>query len=103
MFGYDPNVLLESIFVTLQNRLSYYRQPFHCLTSIKHLGFDCKVQFTDAIQGIKPESHNIWVQYMESDLDYTFQLLVPSFPEIYFSWTAPSQILQFQDSLPVGK
>jgi hypothetical protein len=103
VLGYDQNVLLDSIFIKLQNGLSYYRQPFHCPTSVERLGLDCKVEYTDANQGIMPESHNIWVQYTESDHDNTFQGRVPSFPVLYFSWTPPNQILQFQERLPAGK
>jgi len=47
-----------------------------------------------------PEFHNIWVQYTDSNLDITFQGRVPSFPVLYFSWTPPNQILQFQECLP---
>jgi hypothetical protein len=57
----------------------------------------------DANQGIMPESHNIWVQYTDSDLNNTFQGRVSSFPVLYFSWTPPNQILQFQEHLPAGK
>jgi len=96
MLRYDQNVLLDSIFIILQNGLSYYHQPFHCPTSVERLGLDCKVEYTNANQGIMPESHNIWVQYTESDLDNTFQCRVPSFPVLYFSLTPPNQILQFQ-------
>jgi hypothetical protein len=84
----------------------YYRQPFHNPTSVERLGLDCKVEYTNANQGIMPESHNIWVQYTQSeenDLDNTFQGRVPSFPVLYFSWTPPNQILQFQERLPAGK
>jgi len=49
------------------------------------------------------ESHNIWVQYMESDLDYTFEGQVPSLPILYFSCTPQNQILQFQEHLPTRK
>jgi len=70
---YDQNVLIDSVFIKLQNGLFCYRQPFHCPTSVECLGRDCKVQYTDANQGIMPESHNIWVQYTDSDLDNTFQ------------------------------
>jgi len=59
VLGYDQNVLIDSVFIKLQNGLLYYRQPFHCPTSVKHLGLDCKVEYTDANQGIMPESHNI--------------------------------------------
>jgi hypothetical protein len=69
---------------------------------VEYLGLDCKVQYTDANQGIMRESHNIWVQYMDSDINNTFQGQVPSFPVIYFSWTPPNQILQFQVPLPAG-
>jgi len=96
VLGYDQNVLLDSIFIKPQNGLSYCCQPFHCPTSVERLGLDCKVEYTDANQGIIPESHNIWVQYTESDLDNTFQGRVPSFPVLYFSWTPPNQISQFQ-------
>jgi len=82
------------------------RQPFHIPTSVERLGLDCKVEYTNANQGIMPEAHNIWVQYMQSeenDLDNTFQCQIPSFPVLYFSWTPPNQILQFQKHLPTWK
>jgi len=41
VLGYDQNVLLDSIFIKLQNGLLYYRQPFHNPTSVEHLGLDC--------------------------------------------------------------
>jgi len=44
VLGYDQNVLLDSIFIKRQNGLSYYRQPFHCPTSVERLGLDCKVE-----------------------------------------------------------
>jgi hypothetical protein len=50
-----------------------------------------------------PESHNIWVEWTESDLDNTFQGRVSSFPVLYFSWTPLNQIHQFQERLPTGK
>jgi hypothetical protein len=106
VLGYDQNVLLDSIFITLQNGLLYYRQAFHNPTSVEHPGLDCKVEYTNANRGIMPESHNIWVQYTQSednDLDNTFQGQVPSFPVLYFSWTPLNQILQFQELLPAGK
>jgi hypothetical protein len=103
VLGNDLNVHLESIFIKLQNGLWYYRQPFHCPTSVQHLGLDCKVEYTNAKIGIMPKSHNIWVQYTESDLNNTFQGPVPSFPVLYFSWTTPNQILQFQERLPAGR
>jgi len=86
-----------------QNGLLYYRQPSHCPTSVEHLGLDWKVEYTDANQAVMPESHDIWVRYTDSDLDNTFQGRVPSFPVLYFSWTPPNQILQFQECLPAGK
>jgi hypothetical protein len=84
---YDHHVLLDSIFIKPQNGLSCYCQPFHCPTSSEYLGLDCKVECTDANQGIRPESQNIWVQYRESDLDNTFQGQLPSIPVLNFSWT----------------
>jgi len=106
VLGFDRNVLIDSLFINLHNRPLYYRQPFYCSTSVEHLGLHWNVEYTNANQGIMPESHNIWVQYMQSeenDLDNTFQARIPSFPVLYFSWTALNQILQFQESLPAGK
>jgi hypothetical protein len=103
VLGYNQNVLLDSKFIKLQNGLLYYRQPFHNPTSVECLGLDCKVEYTNANQGIMPESHNIWVQYTQSeenDLDNTFQEQVPWFPVLYFGWTPPNLILQFQERLP---
>jgi hypothetical protein len=90
VLGYDQNVLIDSICIQLQNGLLYYRQPFQNLTSVERLGLDCKVEYTNANQGIMPEAHNIWVKYTQSeenDLDITFQGRIPSFPVLYFSWT----------------
>jgi len=106
VLGYHPNVLLASKFIKLQHGLLYYHQPFHNPTSVERLGLDCKVEYTNANQGIMPEAHNIWVQYTQSeenDLDNTFQGWIPSLPVLYFSWTPPNQILQFQERLPPGK
>jgi len=100
---YDQNLLIDSVFTKLQHGLLYYHQTFHYPTSVERLALDCKVEYTDANQWIMPESHNIWVQYTDSDLDNTFEGRVPSFPVLYFSWTPPSQILQFQERLPAGK
>jgi len=106
MLRYDQNVLIDTIFFNLQNGLLNYRQPFHNPTSVERLGLDCKVEYTNANQGIMPEAHNIWVQYTQSeenDLENTFQGRIPCFPVLYFSWTPPNQILQFQEPLPAGK
>jgi len=100
---YVPNVLLDSIFIKLQNGLSNYRLPIHCLTSVERQGLDCQVEYTDANQGIMPESHYIWIQYTESNLDNTIQDRVRSFTVLYFSWTPLNQILQFQECLPTRK
>jgi len=54
VLGYDQNVVIDSIFIKLHNGLLYYYQPFHCPTSVEHLGLDCKVEYTDANQGIMP-------------------------------------------------
>ena len=103
---HDQNVLSDSILIKHQNGLLYDRQPFHNPTSVERLGLDCKVVYTNANQGIMPGAHNIWVQYMQSeeyDLDNTFQGQIPCFPVLYFSWTPPNYIRQFQDHLPAGK
>jgi len=99
MLGYDQNVLMDTIFIKLQNRLLYYCRPFHCPTSVERLGLDCKVEYTNVNQGIMPEAHNIWVQYTQSeenDLDNTFQQQIPCVIVLYFSCTLPNRILQFQ-------
>jgi len=106
VLGYDQNVLIDSILIKLLNGLLYYHQPFHNPTSVECLGLDCKVEYTHANQGIMPEAHNIWVQYTQSeenDLDNTFQGRIPCFSVLYFSWTPPNKILQFQERLPAGK
>jgi len=75
VLGYNQNVLIDGILIKLQNGLLYYRQPLHNPTSVEHLGLDCKVEYTNSNQGIMPEAHNIWVQYIqseESDLDNIF-------------------------------
>jgi len=106
VLGHDQNVLIDCIFIKLQNGLLYYHQPFHNPTSVEHLAPDWKVEYTNANQGFMPEAHNIWVKYTQSeenDLDNTFQGWIPSFPVFYFSWTPPNQILQYQERLPAGK
>jgi len=86
--GYDQNVLIDSIFIyqTL-NGMLYYCQPFQCATSVEYLGLDCKVEYSNANQGIMPDAHNIWVQYTQSeenDLDNTFQGRISSFLVLNF-------------------
>jgi hypothetical protein len=88
--GYDQNVLIASVLITFQTGLLYYSQPFHCSISVRCLGLDCKVEYTDAIHGIMPESNNLRVQYTDSDLDHIFQHRVSYFPLLYFSWTQPN-------------
>ena len=61
LLGYDQNVLIDSIYIRLQNGQLFYHQPFHCPTSVERLGLDCKVEYTNANQGIMHESHIIWV------------------------------------------
>ena len=102
MLGYDHDALKDDIFIKLQNGLLYYRKPLYCSISIECLGLDCKVEYTNANQAIIPEAHNIQVQYIDSDLDNTFQGRIPSFPVLYFCWTPLNQILQFQRRLPAG-
>jgi len=70
---YDQNVLINIIFIKLHNGLLYYCQPCHCATSVERLGLDCKVQYTTANQEIMSQSHNSRIQYMENNLDNTFQ------------------------------
>jgi len=106
LLRYDQNVLLDSIFIKLQNGLLYYRQPFHCPKSVEGLGLDCMVEYTNANQAIMPKAHKIWVMYKqreENDLDNTVQGQIPSFPVIFFIWTPPNKIVQFQECLLAGK
>jgi hypothetical protein len=97
---YDQNALMDSIFIKLQNDLIYYRQPFHCPTFVECLGLNCKVEYTNANQGIMPESHSVWGQYTGSNRDNTFEGRDSSLPVLYFSWTPPGEILKFQEHLP---
>jgi len=106
VLGYDQNVLLDSILIKLQNGLLYYSQPFHNPTSVERLGLDCKVEYTNANQGIMPEAHNIWVQYTQSeenDHDNTFQGQIPCFLVLYFSWTPLSRSSNFRNACQPGK
>jgi hypothetical protein len=80
VLGYDQNVLIYRVLITLQNGLLYYCQQFHCPTSVERLGLNCKVEYIDANQGIMPESNSTWVKYPDTYLDTTFQHLVPSCP-----------------------
>jgi len=100
VFRYGRNVLTDSIFIKLQNGLLYYHQPFHCPTSVERLGLDSKVEYTNANQGIMPEFHTIWVEYMDSDVHNTFQGRVSSVSVLYCNFTPPNQILQFPERLP---
>jgi hypothetical protein len=97
VLGYDQKLLLDSLFIELQIALLYYCQPFNRPTTVECFGLDCKKQFTYANQGIMPESHNIWVQYIECDLDNTFPGRVFCIPVLYFSWTPTNLILQLQE------
>ena len=106
MLGYDQNVLISSIFVKHYSGLLCYHQPFPSPTSVECLGLNYKVQYSNANQGIIPESHNIWVQLTENDendLVNTFQGQVPAIPVLYFPWTPPDQNLWFEECLPAGK
>jgi len=82
VLGYVQNSLLDSTEMKHQNGLLCCRPPFHSITSVDHRELDCKVEYTNANQGMMPESHNIWVQYTDSDLHNTFQGRVPAFPVI---------------------
>jgi len=51
--------------------------------SVKHLKHLCKVEYTNALWAIIPESCIIWIQYtasVENDLINIFQNQVPFFP-----------------------
>jgi hypothetical protein len=43
------------------------------------------------------------MQSEENHLNNTFQEQIRSFPVLYFCWTTPNQILQFQKCLPASK
>jgi len=62
VLGYDHNILLDIILIKLQHGLLYCHLPFHNTTSVQRLGPNCKVECTNANQGIMPEAPNIWVQ-----------------------------------------
>jgi len=102
---YDQNLLIGSRFGELWNGQLYYHQPLNDLTSIERPRLDWTVHYAYANRGIIPKSHNIWVQYMQSEenkLHNTFQWWIPSFPVLNFSRTPLNQILQFQEQVPAG-
>jgi len=103
MLGYDQNELLDSIFIKLQNGLSYYSQPFHCPTSVERLELHCKVESPNANQGIIPKFHNIRVRATESGLDNTFQGQITSFPVLFFSWTRRTRSSNSRSDCPPEK
>lgn len=101
----DRNILIDPINMNPLNGVLRYCQQFHCPTSVEHLVLNCKVEYSNTNQQIIPQSHHIWVQYMENadhNLDTTFQGWGPSFAVFHISWTAPILILKFQDRLPTG-
>jgi len=102
LLRYNQNALKVSIFIILQNAVLYWYELFHSPTSVEHPGLDSKVECIDANQGIIRKSHNIWVHYMERDLDNTFQCWIQSFPVLYFCWTTPNEILQCREPLLAG-
>jgi len=59
VLGYNYNVLINTIFIILQNGLLYNCQPFHNPTSVQCLGLGCKVEYTNANQGIRSKCHDI--------------------------------------------
>lgn len=73
VLGCDQLVLIDGIFLRLQDRLLCNRQQFYYRTLVEQLGLDCKAAYTNANGGIMPESCNIWVQNTDSDLNNTFQ------------------------------
>ena len=103
VIGYAHNALDDNIFGELENRLLYHHELFRSPPSVESVGLDRNVEYTNSNQGIMPESHNIWVQYMDSDLNNTSQGRVPSFPVLYHSLTAQIHILQFQERLHIRK
>ena len=97
VLGYDQNILRDGILITLQNVLLYYSSPCHCPIFVECLEVDCKIEYTNAIQGIQPECCNIWVQWAqweENLLNNTVQGQISTLQVLYFSWTPPNQILQ---------
>jgi len=69
-------------------------------------GPDWAVEYRNTNQGIEHEVNNIRVQYTlseENDLNSTFPGWIPSVDVLYFSWTQPNLILQFQEHLSAGK
>lgn len=103
--GYDQNVLLDSVCIRLLTMQLHNRHPFHNTISIVHWGHDCKPEYMNGNQGIMPESHYIWVQYMPSqvyNLDNSFQWPIPSCPVQNYCGAAPNQLVHFQQHLPYG-
>jgi hypothetical protein len=59
VLGYDQNIHIANTLIKLQNGLLYNCQPYHNPTSVELLGLDCKIEYTNANQGILPAAYNI--------------------------------------------
>jgi hypothetical protein len=106
VLGYGQNVLIERIFITLQNGLLYYCQLFHNPTSVEYLGLDCKVEYTIANKWIMPEAYNILLQYAQSaenTLGNPVHGQISSCTVLFFNWTLLNQILQYPERLLASK
>jgi len=103
LLRYNQNVLINIIYIKLQIGRLYCHQPFHCPTLVDHQELNCQVEYSNANEGIMPESHNIWVQYMQSEFGNAFQGQVSSFPVLYISLTTTHQIEDFQKPLTAWK
>jgi hypothetical protein len=76
---YDQYVLMDWTIMKHYNWLWQHQNPFLYSTCVQCLGWYHKVEYTDANLVIWSESHNICIQYMQHDLDNTFQGCIPSF------------------------
>lgn len=45
VMSYNWNVLIDSIFIEFQNRLSRYQHSFHCPTLVQCLGLYCQERY----------------------------------------------------------
>jgi len=92
-------VLLDSLFIQLQNTQWYYFLSFHNSTFVGWLVLVWNIAYVNAEYGIMSDDHVIWVQFTldeEIYLSNTVPEWVRFIPVLISSWTQLYQFLHFQ-------